>query len=88
MSILIFIFLFDVAIELYSETLIVFLYLFSFYKRENDNYLLLIAFIFQAARNNVLLAVPALLYAINNYLKFVMQVRIVVKLSINKWRMT
>ncbi|KAJ0972320.1 hypothetical protein J5N97_020279 [Dioscorea zingiberensis] len=27
----------------------------------------------QAARNNVLLAVPALLYAINNYLKFVMQ---------------
>lgn len=88
MSILIFIFLFDVAIELYSETLIVFLYLFSFYKRENDNYLLLIVFIFQAARNNVLLAVPALLYAINNYLKFVMQVRIVVKLSINKWIMT
>ncbi|KAG6477047.1 hypothetical protein ZIOFF_066297 [Zingiber officinale] len=29
--------------------------------------------IFQAARNNVLLAVPALLYAINNYLKFIMQ---------------
>lgn len=28
----------------------------------------------QAARNNVLLAVPALLYAINNYLKFIMQV--------------
>ncbi|CAM0945338.1 unnamed protein product [Alopecurus aequalis] len=27
----------------------------------------------QAARNNVLLAVPALLYAINNYLKFIMQ---------------
>ncbi|PSS35877.1 CMP-sialic acid transporter like [Actinidia chinensis var. chinensis] len=27
----------------------------------------------QAARNNVLLAVPALLYAINNYLKFTMQ---------------
>lgn len=30
--------------------------------------------IVQAARNNVLLAVPALLYAINNYLKFIMQV--------------
>ncbi|PWA62458.1 UDP-galactose transporter 6 [Artemisia annua] len=28
----------------------------------------------QAARNNVLLAVPAFLYAINNYLKFTMQV--------------
>ncbi|KAI3811890.1 hypothetical protein L1987_16586 [Smallanthus sonchifolius] len=28
----------------------------------------------QAARNNVLLAVPALLYAINNYLKLTMQV--------------
>ncbi|KAL3355441.1 hypothetical protein AABB24_019491 [Solanum stoloniferum] len=27
----------------------------------------------EAARNNVLLAVPALLYAINNYLKFIMQ---------------
>ncbi|KAI3697041.1 hypothetical protein L6452_29755 [Arctium lappa] len=27
----------------------------------------------QAARNNVILAVPALLYAINNYLKFIMQ---------------
>ncbi|XP_030470302.1 CMP-sialic acid transporter 3 [Syzygium oleosum] len=27
----------------------------------------------QAARNNVLLAVPALLYAVNNYLKFIMQ---------------
>ncbi|KAF8085848.1 hypothetical protein N665_0645s0026 [Sinapis alba] len=27
----------------------------------------------QAARNNVLLAIPALLYAINNYLKFTMQ---------------
>ncbi|XP_010525895.1 PREDICTED: CMP-sialic acid transporter 2-like [Tarenaya hassleriana] len=27
----------------------------------------------QAARNNVLLAVPAFLYAINNYLKFIMQ---------------
>ena len=31
-------------------------------------------FLLQAARNNVLLAVPALLYAVNNYLKFTMQV--------------
>lgn len=30
----------------------------------------------QAARNNVLLAVPAGLYAINNYLKFTMQVHV------------
>ncbi|XP_065019981.1 CMP-sialic acid transporter 5-like isoform X2 [Musa acuminata AAA Group] len=29
--------------------------------------------LFQAARNNILLAVPAFLYAINNYLKFIMQ---------------
>ncbi|RRT73844.1 hypothetical protein B296_00025392 [Ensete ventricosum] len=36
--------------------------------------LLSIATFVQAARNNVLLAVPALLYAINNYLKFIMQV--------------
>lgn len=34
------------------------------------------AFISQAARNNVLLAVPAGLYAINNYLKFTMQVHV------------
>ncbi|KAF9605508.1 hypothetical protein IFM89_017527 [Coptis chinensis] len=30
-----------------------------------------------AARNNVLLAVPALLYAVNNYLKFIMQVLVI-----------
>ncbi|KAL0392495.1 UNVERIFIED_CONTAM: CMP-sialic acid transporter 3 [Sesamum radiatum] len=35
--------------------------------------LLSISTFIQAARNNVLLAVPALLYAINNYLKFIMQ---------------
>ncbi|CAD5185556.1 unnamed protein product [Musa acuminata subsp. malaccensis] len=35
--------------------------------------LLSIATFAQAARNNVLLAIPALLYAINNYLKFIMQ---------------
>ncbi|CAA0833238.1 CMP-sialic acid transporter 2 [Striga hermonthica] len=35
--------------------------------------LLSVSTFIQAARSNVLLAVPALLYAINNYLKFVMQ---------------
>ncbi|KAK9071819.1 hypothetical protein SSX86_008248 [Deinandra increscens subsp. villosa] len=35
--------------------------------------LLSISSFVQAARNNVLLAVPAFLYAINNYLKFTMQ---------------
>lgn len=35
--------------------------------------LLSVSTFLQAARNNVLLAVPALLYAINNYLKFTMQ---------------
>ncbi|KAK8947470.1 CMP-sialic acid transporter 3 [Platanthera zijinensis] len=35
--------------------------------------LLSISTFVQAARSNVLLAVPALLYAINNYLKFIMQ---------------
>ena len=35
----------------------------------------LTSFAGQAARNNVLLAVPAFLYAINNYLKFIMQVK-------------
>ncbi|CAN1833509.1 CMP-sialic acid transporter 3 [Linum perenne] len=33
----------------------------------------IVMLILQAARNNVLLAVPAFLYAINNYLKFTMQ---------------
>ncbi|XP_052208125.1 CMP-sialic acid transporter 2 isoform X2 [Diospyros lotus] len=35
--------------------------------------LLSISTFVQAARNNVLLAIPAFLYAINNYLKFIMQ---------------
>ncbi|XP_025814800.1 CMP-sialic acid transporter 3 isoform X3 [Panicum hallii] len=38
-----------------------------------DKPLLTVSTFMQAARNNVLLAVPALLYAINNYLKFIMQ---------------
>ncbi|GJM92187.1 hypothetical protein PR202_ga08627 [Eleusine coracana subsp. coracana] len=38
-----------------------------------DKPLLTVSTFVQAARNNVLLAVPAFLYAINNYLKFIMQ---------------
>ncbi|CAO1946911.1 unnamed protein product [Urochloa humidicola] len=38
-----------------------------------DKPLLTVSTFMQAARNNVLLAVPAFLYAINNYLKFIMQ---------------
>ncbi|XP_039057441.1 CMP-sialic acid transporter 3-like [Hibiscus syriacus] len=42
-------------------------------KKVEEKSLLSISSLVQAARNNVLLAVPALLYAINNYLKFIMQ---------------
>ncbi|XP_028759834.1 CMP-sialic acid transporter 3 [Neltuma alba] len=42
-------------------------------KKVGEKPLLSISTFVQAARNNVLLAVPALLYAINNYLKFIMQ---------------
>ncbi|KAI4370411.1 hypothetical protein MLD38_018765 [Melastoma candidum] len=42
-------------------------------KKKGEKSLLSISTFMQAARNNVLLAVPALLYAINNYLKFTMQ---------------
>ncbi|WVZ67820.1 hypothetical protein U9M48_016849 [Paspalum notatum var. saurae] len=38
-----------------------------------DKPFLTVSTFIQAARNNVLLAVPAFLYAINNYLKFIMQ---------------
>lgn len=41
----------------------------------------ILLFFLQAARNNVLLAVPAFLYAINNYLKFTMQVQFSHRLS-------
>ncbi|XVF41422.1 hypothetical protein PTKIN_Ptkin01aG0278900 [Pterospermum kingtungense] len=43
------------------------------HKKVGEKSLLSISTLVQAARNNVLLAVPALLYAINNYLKFIMQ---------------
>ncbi|KAL9667412.1 hypothetical protein QQ045_001769 [Rhodiola kirilowii] len=42
-------------------------------QKVGENPLLSISTLVQAARNNVLLAVPAFLYAINNYLKFTMQ---------------
>ncbi|XP_038885571.1 CMP-sialic acid transporter 3-like [Benincasa hispida] len=43
------------------------------HQKVGEKPLLSISTFMQAARNNVLLAVPALLYAINNYLKFTMQ---------------
>ncbi|XP_017977659.1 PREDICTED: CMP-sialic acid transporter 2 [Theobroma cacao] len=43
------------------------------HKKVGEKSLLSISTLVQAARNNLLLAVPALLYAINNYLKFIMQ---------------
>ncbi|XP_050206156.1 CMP-sialic acid transporter 4-like isoform X2 [Mercurialis annua] len=42
-------------------------------KKTGGKPLLSVSTFIQAARNNVLLAVPAFLYAINNYLKFIMQ---------------
>ncbi|KAI3740353.1 hypothetical protein L2E82_30781 [Cichorium intybus] len=47
-------------------------------QKVNEKYkpLLSVSNFVQAARNNVLLPVPALLFAINNYLKFIMQVTV------------
>ncbi|KAL5565820.1 hypothetical protein UlMin_028984 [Ulmus minor] len=45
----------------------------SRHKKVGDKSFLSFSTFVQAARNNVLLAVPAFLYAINNYLKFIMQ---------------
>ncbi|TVU15453.1 hypothetical protein EJB05_38974 [Eragrostis curvula] len=52
---------------------IVMLILQSRKQKVGEKPLLSLSTFMQAARNNVLLAVPALLYAINNYLKFIMQ---------------
>ncbi|RDY03896.1 CMP-sialic acid transporter 3, partial [Mucuna pruriens] len=52
---------------------IVMLLLQARHQKVGEKPLLSISTFMQAARNNVLLAVPALLYAINNYLKFIMQ---------------
>ncbi|XP_027085964.1 CMP-sialic acid transporter 4 [Coffea arabica] len=43
------------------------------HQKVGEKPLLSVSIFFRAARNNMLLAVPALLYAINNYLKFTMQ---------------
>lgn len=43
------------------------------HQKVGEKPLLTMSTFIQAARNNVLLAVPAFLYAINNYLKFIMQ---------------
>ncbi|PIA29715.1 hypothetical protein AQUCO_05800076v1 [Aquilegia coerulea] len=43
------------------------------HQKVGEKPLLSVSTFVQAARNNVLLAVPALLYAVNNYLKFIMQ---------------
>ena len=45
-------------------------------QKVGEKSLLSVSTFVQAARNNVLLAIPALLYAINNYLKFIMQVNV------------
>ncbi|PKA55802.1 CMP-sialic acid transporter 3 [Apostasia shenzhenica] len=52
---------------------IIMLFFQARHQKVGEKPLLSVATFVQAARNNVLLAVPALLYAINNYLKFVMQ---------------
>lgn len=43
------------------------------HQKVGEKPLLSVSTFVQAARNNVLLAIPAFLYAINNYLKFIMQ---------------
>ncbi|BAT93541.1 CMP-sialic acid transporter [Vigna angularis] len=52
---------------------IVMLILQARHQKVGEKPLLSISTFMQAARSNALLAVPALLYAINNYLKFIMQ---------------
>ncbi|KAK9664862.1 hypothetical protein RND81_14G074000 [Saponaria officinalis] len=52
---------------------IVMLLLQARHQKVGEKPLLSVSTFVQAARNNVLLAVPAFLYAINNYLKFIMQ---------------
>ncbi|XP_010930175.1 CMP-sialic acid transporter 4 [Elaeis guineensis] len=52
---------------------IVMLFFQARHQKVGEKPLLSVSTFIQAARNNVLLAVPALLYAVNNYLKFIMQ---------------
>ncbi|XP_066307692.1 CMP-sialic acid transporter 3-like isoform X2 [Miscanthus floridulus] len=52
---------------------IVMLFIQARHLKVGDKPFFTVSIFMQAARNNVLLAVPAFLYAINNYLKFIMQ---------------
>ncbi|KAH9623514.1 hypothetical protein KSS87_012469 [Heliosperma pusillum] len=54
---------------------VVMLLLQARHQKVGEKPLLSVSTFVQAARNNVLLAVPAFLYAINNYLKFIMQLK-------------
>ncbi|EOY07012.1 hypothetical protein QUC31_011566 [Theobroma cacao] len=63
-------FLTEVAKVLFAVVMLIFQ---ARNQKVGEKPLLSISTFMQAARNNVLLAVPALLYAINNYLKFIMQ---------------
>ncbi|KAF8402265.1 hypothetical protein HHK36_013217 [Tetracentron sinense] len=63
-------FLTEVAKVLFA---IVMLFFQARHQKVGEKPLLSVSTFVQAARNNVLLAVPAFLYAINNYLKFTMQ---------------
>ncbi|TYJ24332.1 hypothetical protein E1A91_A08G253700v1 [Gossypium mustelinum] len=63
-------FLIEVAKVIFAIVMLLFQ---SRHKKVGEKSLLSVSALVQAARNNVLLAVPALLYAINNYLKFIMQ---------------
>ncbi|THU69867.1 hypothetical protein C4D60_Mb08t18940 [Musa balbisiana] len=63
-------FLTEVAKVLFAVIMLLFQ---ARHQKVGEKPLLSVSTFVQAARNNVLLAVPALLYAINNYLKFIMQ---------------
>ncbi|KAJ1696542.1 hypothetical protein LUZ63_005054 [Rhynchospora breviuscula] len=63
-------FLTEVAKVIFAIVMLIFQ---SRHQKVGEKPLLSVSTFVQAARNNVLLAVPALLYAINNYLKFIMQ---------------
>ncbi|XP_011014986.1 PREDICTED: CMP-sialic acid transporter 3-like isoform X2 [Populus euphratica] len=65
-----------ISVNFLTETAKVFFAIFMLliqHKKVGEKSLLSFSTFVQAARNNVLLAVPAFLYAINNYLKFIMQ---------------
>ncbi|KAL6976251.1 CMP-sialic acid transporter 3, partial [Sarracenia purpurea var. burkii] len=63
-------FLTEVAKVLFAIVMLLFQ---ARHQKLGEKPLLSISTFLQAARSNVLLAVPALLYAVNNYLKFIMQ---------------